>query len=111
MKQRPTNPLTGLKFGFSGKKCEAGSATFASWIDETAVLAVGRTGRDETFSCGGHVAEDTADIRTPKCHSGRLLRCKLLLLRCRAAASDSENIITSMAERALRAGGPAGAPA
>ncbi len=88
MKQRPTSPLTGLKFGFSGKKSAAGSATFASWTDETAVLDAVRRGKGDASPSGGNAVavEETADIGTPKCHSGRVLRCKLLLLRCRTAA-------------------------
>ena len=66
MKQRPTSPLTGLKFGFSGKRCAAGSATFASWIDEIAVLAAASTREEEAFPSGGNAVDETADIGTPQ---------------------------------------------
>lgn len=66
MKQRPTSPLTGLKFGFSGKRCMAGSATLASWIDETAVLVAVRRGKGDASPSGGNAVDETADIWTPQ---------------------------------------------
>ena len=104
MKQRPTSPLTGLKFGFSGKRCVAGSATLASWIDETAVLVAVRRGKGDASPSGGNAVDETADIGTPKYHSGRLLRCKLLLLRCRTAAQDPENTVIAIAEHGYARG-------